>query len=161
MNKLRKIRELSWLERWILVRAAVLLVVAEAGLRLLPLQSLLKWIPEGEARKPLASSPDPERIAWLVDVAARHSLLRGRLRPTCLRKSLVLCALLRNHGVDARLVIGTNVSRNFGPQENFRAHSWVIAEAKVLLAGERTQYVELAAFGSNVSERQIESRQTA
>ena len=55
------------------------------------------------------------RIAWLVERAAQ-------LVPwpaTCLRRSLVLWAQLRRHGIASELRVG------FRQAERFEAHAWV------------------------------------
>ena len=139
MTKLRKFADLSWNERWVLCRAAFLLLATEAGLRVLPFRRMLAWAQRCRGRNRGAGAANPERIAWLVEVAARRSWLRS----TCLRKSLVLCALLRERGCAARLVIGTT-----SPRDGFQAHAWVELNGKILGSQAGAQYQELAAFGN-------------
>ena len=146
MTKLRKFWSLSWDEQWVLCLAAFLLVAAEVGLRFFSFPRVVAWARRNRRRNRSAGLASPERIAWLVETAARHSWLR----PTCLRKSMVLCALLQKQGLKARLVIGTT-----SPSDAFRAHAWVEAGGKVLGAEGRPSYVELVAFENLSSGQQM------
>lgn len=137
MRKLRKLRDLSWDEQAVLCRAAVLLLAAEIGLRLFPFGTLANWVQQSRSSSSATSFPSPERMAWLVAAAARNSWLR----PTCLRQSLVLCALLRARGLAARLAIGTT-----SPREEFQAHAWVVLDGKILGSQDATGYRELVSF---------------
>ena len=132
MSFLRKFRGLSSTDWRTLISASWMFVRVEAGLRFLPLQAVLAWAQHNRRAK---SQGSPERIAWLVAVAARWSVLR----PTCLRRSLVLCALLARQGFAPRMVLGTDTSA-----DGFRAHAWVELDGKVL-AGEG-DYREVARF---------------
>ena len=148
MNNLKKLWALPCSEQYLLLRAGLLLVAAEAGLRLLPFRNLLAWAQNRSAHA--AAEPSPERIAYLVDVAARHTLLRGSLRPTCLRKSLVLCKLLSRRGRDARLVIGTGSLAG-----NFQAHAWVEIDGQRLGTPADSDYRVLVTFSGHSAGRQI------
>ena len=141
MKRLRKLARLDGRERLVLAEAAVLLLVAECTLRVVPLESLVARIQRARRRR--AQRLSPARIAWLVEVAARYSLLRGRLRPTCLRRSLVLLRLLHREGRDARLVIGARL-----PQAGFEAHAWVEVNGEVLGSQSPAGYHELKTFES-------------
>jgi hypothetical protein len=108
-----KVARLPAAERALLLRACVLLPVVAAGLRLLPLKTLLRLLER--PRRPGAAIP-PERAAALVEAAAAHQ----PLRPTCLVKAMALHALLRRRGIDAHLVIGATPARG-----GLEAHAWV------------------------------------
>ena len=144
--KLQKFWNLSWSEQWVLCRAAFLLVAAEVGLRVFSFSRVVAWARRTRRQNRSAGMASPERISWLVETAARHSWLR----PTCLRKSLVLCALLQKQGLKARLVIGTT-----SPSGAFRAHAWVEVDGKVLGAEGPPSYVELVAFENLSSGQQM------
>jgi hypothetical protein len=148
MNNLKKLWALPCSEQYLLLRAGLLLLAVEAGLRLLPFRKLLAWAQNRSAHA--AAEPSPERIAYLVDVAARHTLLRGSLRPTCLRKSLVVCKLLSRRGRDARLVIGTGSLAG-----NFQAHAWVELDGRMLGNTDAREYTALVAFERPAVGRQI------
>ena len=145
MTKLRKFSNLTWQEQRLLCRAAFLLVLAEVGLRIFPFRDLLNWAQRDSRRNRAVMLTSPERVAWLVEAAARLSWLRS----TCLRKALVLYALLKEQDQDARLMIGTTSRR-----DGFRAHAWVEVDGKSFGAQDQPLYTELASFGSGCSERQ-------
>lgn len=98
----------------ILVRAWGYLLIAYIALRVLPVRRvevLLESLSRKQNKK-ISSA----RLARLVEVAARF-----HLRPmTCLLRSLVLRALLRQHGIEADLLIG--VRRDNGV---LQAHAWI------------------------------------
>jgi hypothetical protein len=99
----------------VLLEAGWLLPSIEIGLRVLPLDALLRRLGETAAASP-AGNVDPRRAALLVD----HL---GRLYPldaTCLKKSLVLLRVLRRRGHAAELRLG--VRRIDGA---FASHAWV------------------------------------
>jgi|SRR3990172_7113326 len=146
MRKLRKLLDLSWNERAVLCRAALLLLAAEIGLRLIPFRTLVEWVQGRRIPRFATTSPSPERIARLVETAARNCWLR----PTCLRQSLVLCALLRERGLPGRLAIGTN-----GPREGFQAHAWVVLNGKTLGSQATAGYQELVTFDSRSAGAEI------
>jgi hypothetical protein len=121
-------------ERVLLVRAWWLLLVVDVALRVVPLTWLLPRDAAGSFRTPPVP---PERIAWLLDVARRHSPARS----TCLKDSLVLARLLRGEGIDAVLNVG--VARGDGI---FRAHAWVEYRGQILFGGvEGETYAPLTA----------------
>ena len=154
MDQLRKFWRLRWSEQVVLVCAGFLLIAAEAGLRILPFGKLVTWVQKRAAKKRNSSQPSPDRIAYLVEVAARYLSLLGSfggwLQPTCLRKSIALCVLLGRRGWDARLVLGTGSLDGV-----FQAHAWVEVEGKRLGRGDASTYHELAGFAGNQVGRQI------
>ena len=66
---------------------------------------------------------DPETLAHLVHIAARHGAYRAR----CLEESMLLWWLLRRRGHPATLRIGVNTD-----DATFRAHAWVELSGRVL-----------------------------
>lgn len=97
-----------------LARAWGYLLLAYVALRFLPVRRVEALL-ESLARK-RNREISSARLAKLVNVAARF-----HLRPmTCLPRSLALRALLRQHGVEADLLIG--VRRENGM---LRAHAWI------------------------------------
>jgi hypothetical protein len=149
MSKLRKLRALSWGDCKALARAFALLPLLEIGLRVLPFRALLRWVQTTGSAVGDGGAPDPERTAWLVDVAARYSLLRRPPQSTCLRRALALCALLSRQGRNPRLVIGTDTSR-----QDFRAHAWVDLDGTILGREDASGYDELARFEGAAVQRQ-------
>jgi hypothetical protein len=157
MDRLRKFWRLDAGEQFVLVQAGLLLIAAEAGLRLVPFRSLLRWSQRGRARQATSRYPGPERAAELVGTAARLAgNLGGWLQPTCLRKSIALCVLLCRRGWDAHLVLGTG-----SVDGRFQAHAWVELDGKRLGADGASRYNELVAFAGPAAGQSAAGRQIA
>lgn len=119
MHLLRKwghLTALSGREVRLFLRACWMLVVVDTELRLRGWRRCHQRLAAWAARHPAAESPSPERLAWLVARAARNVPWPA----TCLRRSLVLWALLTRAGVPAELRLGFR--RQAGA---FEAHAWV------------------------------------
>ena len=119
MPKLRHFAGLSRAERAILLRALVLLPMVDFELRLRGWRRcharLAAWA-KRRTKSPTAGSLPPERIAWVVERAARNVPWPA----TCLRRSLVLWALLERAGIAAELRLGFRKVKGA-----FEAHAWV------------------------------------
>jgi len=107
-----------------------LLLLVKLGLRLLPFQTLQRFL----ARAMLApvglrnSDPAfPDRIAWAVAVASR-CLPGTRI---CLPQALTGQVLLRREGYPAHLTLG--VARI--EEGRLEAHAWVESRGKVVIGG--------------------------
>ena len=90
----------------------------------------------------------PQRMAWLVEVAARYHVLR----PTCLPKAIVLYWLLRQRGLEAKVVIGAQKTA-----DGIGAHAWLEYEGRILIgeSGEVFAPLDGAFYQSpGVTERQ-------
>ena len=128
MSRWRRLARLSWGERWILLQASIALPLIDAWLRMFGFsasQALLTRIPSGRPRQ-LAPSQRREQIyciVRLVKAASDH----GFYRPSCLRQSLVLWALLRRRGIESTLHAGVRK----GPAR-VEAHAWVACDGVVL-----------------------------
>lgn len=138
MNSLRRFFRLPRSERWLLIKAALLLGLIRIGLRLLPFQTLKRLV--DSASKPrVAKQFSAERIVWAVTVASRYVLGAG----PCLPQALAAQALLRRRGYPASLRIG--VARK-GTGE-LQAHAWVESEDRVVVGGEElSDYTPLPAL---------------
>ena len=136
---IRKFFDLPPKERRILAQAWVLFLLAELALRTIPFKHLLtlgqKNCVKGHDQPPFQPTPSAHRLAWLVDVAGRYSLVN----PTCLKQALILSWLLRRQGLASTLRIG--VARH---QETLMAHAWLEQNGQVIIgrAG-REQYQPL------------------
>ena len=137
MGKLAKARELSGAEWLLLLKVFALLPVVRLGVKLLPLKTLLSVFRGKQSRNGQETGEDligPDRLAYLVEVASRHHVLK----PTCLEKSLVLYGILRRRRVEADLRIGTTKKDG-----RFQAHAWVEHRGQVLLGGPVERYSPL------------------
>jgi hypothetical protein len=123
MNKLLKVWRLPAAEWVLLATTGCHLLAVHIMLRLVSFKTMLSWIRSRTVPKNTAI-PDPIRLAYLIEVAARHHVVQ----PTCLDKSLVLYSALRKRGVDSELAIGT-LKKNGA----FQAHAWVEYQGIVIL----------------------------
>ncbi len=105
------------------LRACWMLVQVDLELRLRPWQRSHERLAAWAARHRTHSGPPPARLAWLVARAARNVPWPA----TCLRRSLVLWALLARADEPAELRVGFR--REGGA---FEAHAWVEHRGRVL-----------------------------
>jgi len=103
-------------------RALVLVPLAAASLRTLGLRRTQALLVGPARRKP--ATTDPHRVARLVELAARH----GVLRANCLATSLALQSLLASAGFPAELRIGVRKH-----DLRLEAHAWVERHGEPLL----------------------------
>lgn len=117
MSSWRKLIDLSWAERRLLLHAAVLLIQMR-----LVLPSIDFRADPGAAENPHLARldrtdlPSAQAIARLVSIASAHTPLAF----TCLHRSTVLWKLLRRQGIACQLRLGAS-----GAGGNFAAHAWV------------------------------------
>ena len=148
-RKLRKACGLPTRERMLLIEAAAWFPAVELALRLVPLRRLLALCEWGSRPDTSPIGFSPERASRLVEAAARVYPLHA----TCLKKALVLYALLARRGLSARLLLGT--AKEDG---KFRAHAWVEHEGKVVLGGqEDSGYLSLCSLDSRWAWRRLEA----
>jgi hypothetical protein len=131
MTKLRKALALSASDWLLIAQAWMWFGAVEVGLSFLPLQKLLRVIQRpGRSRKGARGEGElhrtiPERAARCVELAARLHVFDC----TCLRRALVLYALLTRRGFDAQLLIGAARATN----RRLEAHAWLECRGRVVL----------------------------
>ena len=133
-TKLRKVQQLSWSERRLLLEAFLVLPLVALGVRvfgLRPIQTILANprrldhnLDEDSGKLLL---PRACAIARIVGIAARH----GLGRPKCLTQSLVLWWFLRRQQIDGDLRIGVQPKG-----DQLEAHAWVTFQGVVLNDGD-------------------------
>jgi Transglutaminase-like superfamily len=138
MSRVRKFFRLPRSERWLLIKAALLLGVIRIGLRLLPFQTLKQLL--DSASQPRAGREfSSDRLVWAVITASRYML--GD-KP-CLVQALVVQLLLKRRGYPASLRIG--VARK--ERGELQAHAWIESEYRVVIGGgELSRYTPFPAF---------------
>jgi hypothetical protein len=94
----------------------MLAVWIEVALRLMPFSQLLQRVSRGPLAAPASTVAESRRLSRFVSVA--YDVLP--FPATCLRRSLVLCALLNRRSQRARLCLG--VAKG---QASLDAHAWV------------------------------------
>lgn len=130
-------------ERWLFLKASLLLWVVKLGLIVLPFESLRRYLdklvrlPSGFS---VSGQRSADRVVWAVELA-------GRLMPpasTCLTQALSAQVLLLRRGYPALVHIGT--VRGEGGE--FEAHAWVESGGEVVLGGhELERYTTLTVLG--------------
>lgn len=121
MKRLRAWLELSWSERWLLLRLALALPLVAGLLRAAGYVRSRRWLEAASNIKNVrdgseADLQQAQRLAQLTGLIGRH----GAVTATCLRQSLLVYWWLRRQGLAPELKIGV---RKQG--QVFDAHSWV------------------------------------
>ena len=131
--------ELSWQDRGLIVRVAVLTVVMRGALVVVPFRRLVRYLERMPASRPPVPPTEQRRIAWAVEAVGRRLLPR---RP-CLTQAFVAQYLLARRGVATTLRIG--VAKDDAALE---AHAWLEADGEVLVGGAASpeRYAPLPAF---------------
>ncbi|MEE4451360.1 lasso peptide biosynthesis B2 protein [Novosphingobium resinovorum] len=123
---LAKFRRFDWEERRCLAEAVVLLALAAAAVRLLPLGWLGRIASAGPFGAAPATADRAEVLAWMVGWAVDRAARRNLLRAKCFEQGLAAQIMLRRRGMDSTLFYGvTAVGDEHRP---IRAHVWVETE---------------------------------
>ena len=134
-KRFNQLKTLSLLEWQLLVTSAILLPLTALWLHLFGLKRTQQFMKYFTPAAPKTSPRKEEElrygqmVARMVSVAANHGLYRAN----CLKKSLVLCWLLKRKGIKADLHIGVQKKG-----ELLDAHSWVEISGNVLIDDENT-----------------------
>ena len=133
----RRFRALEAGDRWLVVEAAVLIGIVQAGLLTLPfamVQRLLAGVTRWRSRGRQPSA----RIGWAVNAAGR--IVPGR---TCLNDALAADVMLRRRGHPSTLHLG--VRKRTGAAVPVEAHAWVESNGSIV-AGELATLDEYSLF---------------
>lgn len=106
-------RQLTWAQRWTLLLALVWLPLFAIRVRRTSVAHLL-------SRTQVRAGVPPAAVADARAAARAVNLVAGRLRATCLTRSLVLHRILAGRGIATVLRVGV---RNEG--DGLQAHAWV------------------------------------
>jgi len=134
---LRKFLSLPAKERYILLKAFLLLSIIRLGLWLLPFRTLQKTLEKWFHRPATSHEPSlsPEKVSWAVSAVSPYVP-----SATCLAQALTLQALLSQEGIHSDLGIG--VARD--DASGIIAHAWLEIDGKVIIGGqERDRYTRL------------------
>jgi len=136
MRRLKRFATLGSQDRFLLLRALVLVAAIRAGLCLLPFRVLQRLA--GKACTGAAATRPAGRYVWAVRAASR--CVPGA---SCLTQALAAQVLLAQSGYDSRIEIGVTKDE----QRRFRAHAWVVCGDEIVIGGaEADRYVPLAAW---------------
>jgi hypothetical protein len=131
-----KLLSLTFSEVCFLVEAAATVVGFDLAFRLFSSKTCLALFGRKAASNRKQKGVDPQRMAWLVDVADRYAPGKS----SCLRQTAALAWLLRRRGVATSLRIG--VARQEG---KLKAHSWLESgDGQVFGLSDLDQYTPLS-----------------
>ncbi len=133
MNKLLKLRQLSWGDRLLLLEAWIDLGAARLALRLLPFRHIAarlgRQVPvDDPSSGATLGVPGGRQIGNAVEIAARHTPWES----ACLAQALAGRLMLRRRGLASRLYLGTKKDE----AGNLMAHAWLAAGNEILVGGE-------------------------
>ena len=145
MPRLRRAFELSASDWYLILQAAFWFAVVELGLRGFQFRALVDFLHQKRQLDQRAFSRQPssaQRAAYCVELVSRlHPL-----HPTCLKKALVLYALLTRRGFDVRLLIGA-AKKSTEKASELDCHAWLEHQGQVILGGQGTErYAALCSF---------------
>jgi hypothetical protein len=135
VRRVRTALALPWRDKWVVLQAWTLLLVADLGLRVLPFHWVRKLFALGRKNPqrilPGGGSGTVQHFRSLVNIAGRNHLYPMR----CLQHSLVLQWLLGRRGIVTALQIGVRKE-----PDGLYAHAWLehagrpIGESERILA---------------------------
>lgn len=110
-----------------LAEAWVLLMLAAAGVRLLPLSLIGRIAAAGPFGPAPTCARRAEVLAWMVGWAVDRTAKRSPFRAKCFEQGLAAQVMLRRRGIDSTLFYG--VAPAAGPEappnRQLRAHVWI------------------------------------
>ena len=142
VSSLRRLTEIAWRDRILLLEAAGALTVASLAIRMLPFRKVVDATGVGSARRrvdPNLAWGEIARVRWAIEACAR----RLPWKIVCFQKGLALHKLLQRRGVETRLHYG--VAQN--TERGLTAHVWVTHEGEAVIGGEEApRHTCLATF---------------
>ena len=134
MPRLRRAFELSASDWFLILQAAFWFAAVELGLYAFEFRALADFLHHErplDQRAFCQQSASAQRAAYCVELVSRlHPL-----HPTCLKKALVLYALLTRRGFDVRLFIGA-AKTNTQKGSELDCHAWLEHQGQAILGGQ-------------------------
>ena len=160
MPRLRKAFALSALDWLLIVQATLWFAVVEFGLCLLQFRNVLAMLHgakrsarNSHSQPSVVASGSPERAAYCVELASRLHPLHA----TCLKKALVLYALLARRGFEVQLVIGA--ARD---GRRLDAHAWLEHQGRIILGAPTPgRYSTLCALENSLAGTRTQEQATS
>ena len=123
----------DWEERRALAEALVLLALAAAAVRLLPLTLIGRIAAAGPFGKSPATPDRAEVLTWMVGWAVDRAARRSAFRAKCFEQGLAAQVMLRRRGIDSTMFYGVGfygvgfhgVETAPEPRRSIRAHVWI------------------------------------
>ncbi|MBI3467553.1 MAG: lasso peptide biosynthesis B2 protein [Planctomycetes bacterium] len=130
MTAWRRLRQLSWSDRWLLAQALVLLPLAWVAVRCVGFRrlraALLRFTPRQPAGSCLAAEHEVKtarHYAGIVGIAARRGLVRGN----CLQRTLTLWWLLARTSISSEVHVGVRSVAG-----RLEAHAWLEVGGQII-----------------------------
>ena len=126
-RRILKFLRLPSIERWLLVKAAIFLVLVRLGFFLFSFKTLLNQIECVKSKRRWTSNNGrigSDRIAWAVLVASRYIPFTK-----CLAQAIVTQILFARYGYTAQLQIG--VAKD--GKGRLKAHAWVESQGRIVI----------------------------
>jgi hypothetical protein len=144
---IRRFASRSPVERRLLIRSFLLLLVAAVGLRFMPLVSVrrvLNRFSRTSAQAGRGAGPAPGTVVWAVTAVSGYVP-----RTTCLVRALALQTVLEAHGWPSRLCVGIG----HGADGTLGGHAWIEGPGGRVIDGDaRIPYTPLLLFDEVRSE---------
>lgn len=120
----------DWEERRALAEALVLLVLAAAAVRLLPLALIGRIATAGPRACAPLGHDRAEVLTWMVGWAVDRAARRSPLRAKCFEQGLAAQVMLRRRGIDSTMFYGVGRGTSTGTDSDsgsggIRAHVWI------------------------------------
>jgi len=125
MRLITKFLCLSAGDRYLLISAIYRLLVIRISLWALPLQRLIKPLPDCGGAATSDYELSAKQTAWAIETASRHLPGVGN----CLVQALACRTMLTRRGCPARLRLGVGRDK----EGRFRAHAWVESEGRIVI----------------------------
>jgi hypothetical protein len=142
MKRLRRFLRLPPNERWLLIKAALLLEAIKLAMRLIPFKVLRRLADRAGrtfVRRRSGTNLPAQAVAWAVDTISRNT--PGE--KTCLTQALAAQVLLTRRGYSSLLHIGVVKDEN----GELLAHAWVECQNEIIVGGhELERYTPLTSL---------------
>jgi len=131
-------------DRWLLIRAWLLLGIARLAVKVVPFSRLARRLGVPRTESPVEIPPhqmdEARRTRWAVSTAARHTMWRSN----CLSQAIAAKYLLHGSGIDSTLYLGASFEAGI----RLEAHAWLRC-GSIYVAGEagRQRFAPLGIFG--------------
>jgi len=131
VRTLRKLRELSWADRGLLLEASLWLGVARLALLTVPFKWIAPFLGRQKAETGPELGPHPEKDILRIGWAVRCVACRTPWESACLAQAIAADRMLQRRGIPGTLYLGMAK----GETEAWQAHAWLRCGPHVLTGG--------------------------
>lgn len=138
---LRRLRQLSPSDRWLLLETLVHLVAAQLALRIVPFRWLIWWF-QRPARQPELTEEARQAVIQKVRLAIHYTNQWLNLNAVCFPRSLAAQTMLRRRGVSTTLYYGATT---LADQGKLTVHVWLQDGDQGIVAHENSSQFQILA----------------